>query len=299
MSLDPISLRMFISACEEKSMARAAERECVAASVVSKRLAALESQLGVTLLERSRTGLTITPSGELLILQAREILDRMERAILDIQDFNLGVSGHVRVLASMSVLSEFLSDDVAGFLADRQSIKVSLEERVSNDIISGIQQGIADIGVCWDAVDTLGLATRPYRSDQICVAVPATHHLSKFTQIAYEDTLAYDQVEILAGSIVQSTLKQSAALAGKTVRNRVQVTTFQSACHNVAAGLGLAIVPREGAEIYSRLLGLKLIPLKDSWSRRQFMICAKDFSSLPGPSRKLADYLAAASKEQE
>ena len=140
MSLDPISLRIFISACEEKSMARAAERECVAASVVSKRLAALESQLGVTLLERSRTGLTITPSGELLILQAREILDRMERAILDIKDFNLGVSGHVRVLASMSVLSEFLSDDVAGFLADRQSIKVSLEERVSNDIISGIQQ---------------------------------------------------------------------------------------------------------------------------------------------------------------
>ena len=47
----------------DESMARAAERECIVASAVSKRLATLESQLGVALIERSRLGLKPTPAG--------------------------------------------------------------------------------------------------------------------------------------------------------------------------------------------------------------------------------------------
>ena len=75
--------------------------------------------------------------------------------------------------------------------------------------------------------------------------------------MAFVDTLAYEQIEILAGSIVQITLRRAAAVAGQAIRHRIQVSTFDAACRSVAAGLGIAIVPREASEAQARALGLR------------------------------------------
>ena len=55
---------------------------------------------------------------------------------------------------------------------------------------------------------------------------------------------------------MQITLRRAAAMAGQTIRHRIQVSTIDAACRNVAAGLGIAIVPREAAEAHVRSLGL-------------------------------------------
>ena len=97
---------------------------------------------------------------------------------------------------------------------------------------------------------------------------------------AFSESLAYEHVEILASGIVQATLKRSAAKAGKTLRQRIQVTTFDAACRNVAAGLGVAIVPREVAATYAQGLGLRLVPLSDGWAERRFVICMRSREGL-------------------
>ena len=45
-TFDPVTLRLFIAVCEERSIARAAEREAIVASAVSKRIAAIEREIG-------------------------------------------------------------------------------------------------------------------------------------------------------------------------------------------------------------------------------------------------------------
>lgn len=55
-SFDPVTLRMFVAVCEERNIARAAEREAIVASAISKRIAAIESELGVQLLESLSVG---------------------------------------------------------------------------------------------------------------------------------------------------------------------------------------------------------------------------------------------------
>ena len=176
---DPVSLRMFVAVCEERNIARAAEREAIVASAISKRIAALEDDVGVTLLKRGRRGIEPTPAGEAMLRQAREVLGLMERMRGELTEFASGAQGSVRVLASLSVLSESLPDDIAGFLAKNRTVRVSLEERVSSEIARGVREGIADLGVCWDAGDLAGLATLRYRSDRLSVIVPATHELAR------------------------------------------------------------------------------------------------------------------------
>ncbi|MDE2397300.1 MAG: LysR family transcriptional regulator, partial [Burkholderiales bacterium] len=156
--LDPISLQLFVSVCEERSIARAAQRESLVASALSKRMAALEAELGVALLVRRRSGIEPTNAGQALLARAREVLGALDQLRIEIDAFGEGAQGSVRVLASPSVLAEELPDDIAGFLERHPSVRVSLEERISLDIVKGVRAGIAELGVLWDVADLSGLA---------------------------------------------------------------------------------------------------------------------------------------------
>src|SRR5213593_705570 len=196
---DPVTLRMFVAVCDERNIARAAEREAIVASAISKRVAALEDSVGVSLLRRGRRGIEPTPAGEALLPQARDILAVMERLHAELREFGSGVHGSIRVFASLSVLAEFLPDDVGSFLAQHRTVRVSLDERVSSEIVRGVREGSADFGVCWDAGDLTGLHTLGYRSDHLCAVVPSSHPLARRKRLAFVDTLAYEQIEIQSG----------------------------------------------------------------------------------------------------
>jgi len=202
--------------------------------------------------------------------------------------------GSVRIFASLSVLSEFLPDDVGTFLAKNPTLRVSLEERVSLEIVRGVKEGAVDFGVCWNAGDLGGLATVGYRRDQLCVAMFAKHPLARRKRLCFAETLEFEHIEIQSGSIVQATLQRAAALANQPLRQRIQVSTFDAACRNVAAGLGIAVVPREAVGAFVKAFDLALVPLGDSWAVRRFVICMRSRDSLTATARLLVEYAAPA-----
>src|SRR5262245_49982371 len=158
-TLDPVTLRLFVAVCEEHNIARAAVREAIVASAVSKRIAALEQTLGTTLLVRGRRGIVPTAAGDALLRRSHELLGSMERVHAELSEFAGGAHGSVRVVASLSVLAEQLPDDIASFLARYPSVRVSLDERISHEVVSSVREGAADLGVMWDTVDLGGLRT--------------------------------------------------------------------------------------------------------------------------------------------
>jgi DNA-binding transcriptional LysR family regulator len=288
---DPVSLRLFIAVCEERNIARAAEREAIVPSAISKRIAAIEADIGAPLLTRGRRGIEPTAAGQALLTRARDILSTMERLHGELSEFASGVRGNVRVFASISALSEFLADDVGTFLAQHEDVRVSLEERLSPDIVRGIREGAVDFGVCWDASDLTGLALLPYRADRLAIVVPASHPLAGRKRVAFADTLRYPQVDVQPGSIMQAMLARYAALAGRSINRRIQVSTFEAASRSVAANLGIAIIPRESASVHAKALNLRVQPLTDEWAQRRFVVCMRSREALSPAARMLADHL--------
>ena len=132
--LDLTTLRLFVAACELRNMARAGEQEHIGASAISKRLALLEAQVRAPLLERHRRGVVPTAAGEILLEHARALLATADRVARDMTAYRHGVKGQVRVLASMSSITESLPDDIAAFLArpEHAQIRVDIEERTSS-----------------------------------------------------------------------------------------------------------------------------------------------------------------------
>jgi DNA-binding transcriptional LysR family regulator len=271
-SFDPVSLRLFVAVCEERNIASAARREALVPSAVSKRIAQMEAEVDVKLLERGRRGVTVTPAGEALCRYARESLHLLDRMQSELGAFAKGVQGHVRIFGSKSAVAQFLPIDVSVFAQKYRDVRVSLEEREIWEVIRGVEEGRADIGICWDAVDLRGLRTLPYHSDHLAVVVHPDHSLARRRSVSFVETIDYEHVDIAARSIMQSTQRSAAAAAGKQMRYRIQVSTVDAAYRIVAAQLAVAIVPAEEARAIQQALGLKVIPLTDKWAKRQFVI---------------------------
>src|SRR5690554_6740359 len=273
--LDLTTLRLFVAACENRSIARAGEQSNIVGSAISKRLAALEETLGVTLLFRQRHGVSPTAAGETLLQHARAMLASADRIHRDMFSYAAGIKGQVRILASASVLAETLADDVASFLhmPDYRSIQVDIEERLSNDLLRGIREGIASLGICWDVADFQGLQTRRYRSDNLAIVVHPDHPLAEFTTLPFHATLDYEQVSLSPGSAVQAMLKRQALLAGKPLVERVFVSSLNAVLRVVLANLAISVIPVEVVQSYAQAQGLRVIPLTDEWAKRNFAIC--------------------------
>lgn len=290
-SLDPVSLHLFVAVCEEGSLAAAAAREALVPSALSKRIAALEAALGVPLLLRRRRGVQPTPAGEALLARARELLAALDRTRAELGAFAQGVQGSVRLMASPSVLAERLPDDLATFLSRHPHWRISVDERISMEIVRALHEGAADIGVLWDEVALDGLDQRPYRRDHLCVAMPPTHALARRASLRLADTLAHDSIGVAAGGLMDRLLRRQAALLGQGLAHRIQVATMDAACRIVAAGLGLAILPREVATPHAGAGRLALVPLDEPWAERRFVVAARPEPLRPAAATRLLQFL--------
>lgn len=293
--LDLTTLRLFVTVCETGNIARAGEKASIVGSAISKRLAQLEDTVGTPLLVRKRHGVTPTAAGETLLEHARSILEGAARIERDMQGYAAGVCGQVRILASASAMAESLADDVAAFLQPpaHRNIQIDLEERISPEVVRGVRDGTASLGVCWDAADLGPLRSRPYRHDHLCMVVPPGHPLAARKRLRFEQTLGFEHVSLPVTSAVQVMLQREAAVLGRTLKNRVIVGNFEAALRVVRAGLAISLVPREVADIYTKTYGLAVVALAEPWARRRFIICHRSGDGLSPAAQLLADHLAA------
>lgn len=291
---DLTTLRLYAAVCECGNIARAGERANIVGSAISKRLAQLEDQVGTPLLVRKRHGVAPTAAGRTLLEHAREMLDCASRIERDMEGYAAGAKGQVRILASVSAMTESLADDVAAFLKlpQHRSIQVDMEERVSPEIVRGVREGMASLGVCWDAAELGSLQSRPYRSDHLCIVLPARHPLAARRKLRFEETLAFEHVSLPVNSAVQVMLQREAARLGRQLVQRIVVSNFEAALRVVRAGLAVSLVPREVAELPAASYGLKVVPLAEPWAVRRFIVCYRDAASLSPAAQLLLEHLA-------
>lgn len=292
--MDLTSLQLFVAVCELGSIGRAAEREFIAASAISKRLADLETTLGTPLLYRHTRGVDLTPAGESLLHHARSVLYSLEKMQGELSEYVDGVRGHVRVHASISAIVQFLPEDLGAFIRQHEQVKIDLEEHLSTEVVRAVQEGAADLGVCNVAVGTGELQTLPYRQDQLVLIVPQGHALASAGAIDFVQTLDWDHVGLHATSSIYLAMRQAAADAGRSIRLRIHVTGLDAMCRMIHNGLGVGVMPRRAFELMHGVGALACVPLKNDWARRRIALVARDFSTLPVTARLLVDHLTAA-----
>ncbi|MFT4194073.1 LysR substrate-binding domain-containing protein [Ottowia sp.] len=294
--IDLTSLQLFVAVCETGSIGRAAEREFIAASAVSKRLSDLESGLGTALLYRHARGVDLTPAGQSLLHHARAVLFGLEQMQSELSEYADGVRGHVRVHASISAIVQFLPEDLGSFVRQYPSVKIDLQEQLSSDVVRAVREGAADLGICNASALAQGgeaLQARPYRTDRLALIVPAAHALSALAAIKFEESLDEDHVGLHANSSIALAMHQAAARAGRAIRLRIRVTGLDAMCRMIDNGLGVGVMPLGAFESMRGGGRLRAVPLADDWAARQISLIARDFDTLPLTARSLVEHLRA------
>jgi DNA-binding transcriptional LysR family regulator len=117
------------------------------------------------------------------------------------------------------------------------------------------------------------------------------HPLARRPSLAYADTLEQVSIGVAAGGLMDQLLRREAALIGRVPAHRIQVSSMDTACRLVAAGLGLAILPREVAVPHAGAGRLALVPLSDAWAERRFVVASRPEPLCSAPARLLAQHL--------
>jgi DNA-binding transcriptional LysR family regulator len=291
--LDLTSLQLFVAVCELGSIGKAAEREFIAPSALSKRLSDLEAVLGSALLHRHSRGVDLTPAGQSLLHHARSVLFSLERMQSELGEYADGQRGQVRIHASISATVQFLPEDLGAFVRAHQGIKIDLEEHLSTEVLRAVQEGVADVGICNTADGVGELQTLPYRQDQLVLVVPKGHALAAQPSVAFEDTLAFDHVGLHSNSSIYVTMRQAAAALGQTIKLRIQVTGLDAMGRMIHNGLGIGVMPLRAFTLMHSAGDLTAVALTDGWATRHIDLVARDFSTLPRTARLLVDHLTA------
>ncbi|SDW39200.1 transcriptional regulator, LysR family [Variovorax sp. YR634] len=299
--IDLTSLQLFVAVCELGSIGRAAEREFIAASAISKRLSDLEATLGTTLLYRHARGVDLTPAGESLLHHARSVLYSLEKMQGELSEYADGVRGHVRVHANISAIVQFLPEDLGVFTRAHEAIKIDLEEHLSSEVIRAVQEGAADLGVCHVAGGVGELQSLSYRHDRLALIVPTGHALAAQGAIDFVDSLDFDHVGLHTNSSIYVAMHEAALDAGRSIKLRIHVTGLDAMCRMIENGLGIGVMPQRAFELMQNGIGRGLVSvaLNDAWAAREIRLVARDFSTLPVAARSLVNHLHAAADATE
>jgi DNA-binding transcriptional LysR family regulator len=293
MRLDPVSLKLFVGVVQHGSIAAAAAEGHIAPAAVSKRISELESTLRTALLTRTNKGVQPTPAGLALSNLARRLLADLDDIATQMRDWSGGTRGQVRIVANISAITQFLPREIAAFLARYPQVDVHLQERISSAMVKALLENEADVGIGVVAAGTEGIERLAYHADELSLIVPRRHALARKRTVALADTLGNDFVGLHTGSSINQQLTQAALDAQRTLRVRIQVTSYDALARMVEAGLGIGVMPKGVAAPLARSLGVSVVALTDAWAKRQLSICVRSYEALPVAARLLVDSLRA------
>lgn len=284
---DVVSLRLFLTVLERGSLTAGAEHFGISAPATSRRIAELEGHVGTALLDRSARGVVATPAGQVLRRHAIEVVARMERLAIAMEDISRGIDGHVRVWANSSACTGFLPGVLSEFLQRYPQAKVDLEESESVDAVRALRSGAADIAVVGENTERERLESFRCFSDELVLVVPRHHRLCGRSSVPFSEALDYDYVGLPRTTSLMRHISTETERMGRSFRVRVQVRSFDAMCRMVAAGVGLCILPRASAQAHVRSMGLHALRLDDVDTTRILLLVVRSTESLIDQGRAL------------
>jgi DNA-binding transcriptional LysR family regulator len=289
--IDLTSLRLFVAVCQERNIARAAEREFIAPSAVSRRIAEIEAIIGLPVIHRESRGISVTPVGETVLRHAQAVIGSIEAMGAELSQFSSGAKGKVQLVGNLSAIVQFLPEDIAAFQRVFPNVDIDLEEQSSTNVMRSVQARTADLGICNAIAGADQFQQLPYRTDRLFLMVPGNHALSSAVAVGLADIVGESFVGLDSESALTQLLAHEAADLGASLNIKIRVSSLDALCRMVHVGLGIAVVPQQIGEMYINTLDVRLVPIRDPWAVRQLIIIFRDYEQLTATAASLLNFL--------
>lgn len=171
-------LKLFTAVYQEGSFSAGAERMNATQSGLSMHVRQIEDRYGVSLFERSSTGVTPTEAGRLFYDAAIKVLDEAAKAEMVLKDLSGSTSGHVRVGLMPTFTRSVLSPMLLRAAKELPNIRISVHEAYSGILSQEVVEGRLDFAVVPAVDSTLGLNAVTMGQDLECLVCSANNDLN-------------------------------------------------------------------------------------------------------------------------
>jgi DNA-binding transcriptional LysR family regulator len=242
--LDPRRLLTFREVARHGSFSRAAEALARSQPAVSHQVGALERELGTALLVRGRGGAVPTRAGELLLVHADALADRLALADAQLEAL-VGEERRTLMLGAFpSALATIVPAAAAALRAAQPGLEVAVEEGRVEKLVRGVQAGRLDAAVCFqDAAAARrehdGLRRHDLGDEPMLAVLPATHRLARRRRIALQDLAG----ETWMAPARDGLLVDACRAAGFEPRIAIVTRDPLAARAIAAAGLAVSLTP--------------------------------------------------------
>ncbi|MCU0794196.1 MAG: LysR substrate-binding domain-containing protein [Opitutaceae bacterium] len=182
-------LRAFLLVVEHGSLNRAAERLQLAQSTLTRRMRALEHELGGPLFERGPSGVAPTAAGQLLERQLRPVLADLDRALGEVRKRARGQSAELRVGYLMSAVADYLNPALAALRRAHPEVKVRMLDLSPGEQMAALRRGEIDVALIGATGRLLSreFYVRRLARLPVLVALAETHPLAARKNLRFAD----------------------------------------------------------------------------------------------------------------
>ncbi|MFZ6645412.1 LysR family transcriptional regulator [Undibacterium sp. TJN25] len=268
-------LRYFVTVAEELHFTRAAERLHIGQPPLSQQIQALEEEIGVRLLERSKRWVRLTPAGKSFLDDARKILALSEQAGQTARRMDKGEIGELRIGFTPSTpFTEIFPTVINLFRKQFPQVTLSLREMPTMRQLEAVAERQLDLGFIRPTEMEIAknIALTVLSVDPLLLVMPAGHRLSKlksipFRELAEESFIMYPHRAGTGLSRQVEHLCREAGFEPKIVQEAQEASTIIGL---VAAGFGVSILPESYKNI--QLSGVSYRPMAGAASKTTLML---------------------------
>uniref|UniRef100_UPI00035D2A70 LysR family transcriptional regulator n=1 Tax=Nocardiopsis halotolerans TaxID=124252 RepID=UPI00035D2A70 len=187
-------LRYFLTVAHEGHFGQAAIELGIAQPALSQSIRRLETELGVTLFDRSRRRIQLTPAGHLLIHQARELLASETRLRQTMHRIGQGELHTLRAAVPPATPALALRELLQQMTHHAPGLDVDLCEMAGAPLIRALTDATVDTALLTAPFEGEGLIGTPVHRAEIGAILPRDHPLARTTTINLTDLAGHDLI---------------------------------------------------------------------------------------------------------
>ncbi len=242
-----------------KSVSRTAEKLFLTQSAVSARIAALEEELGVLLLDRSKRQFQLTSAGARFLIYAEKLLD-LQREVRAAVGSSEQIDSRLRVGAIESVLHSWLVPWLEHLRAHDAELQLELTVETTPVLLDQISRGMQDI--VFAALPAGGEGLRASALTEMTMRYVARADLFRKRKYSLQELAKQQLLTFQRGSQPHNALLDSLKSVGAEPQRIHNISSVSAMLQLVRAGFGVATLPRAAAEPIVKTLGLKCLTVQ-------------------------------------
>lgn len=238
--MDSRQLRYFAAIFEEGALARAADRERVAVSALSRHLSNLEAELGVPLFERLPRGVRPTASGARLYEHARAILRAMSTASIDVRDTKQEVAGEVSVGFAHSAIKAISVPLMQRVSQTYPKLRLHLSEIFSGSTTEQLSSSNVDLTLTYNQLSDSRFRFQPILEEEVLL-VGRPDVLGGEGPISFEALLDLPLIILRQGVNTRAVMDDPSLLTRLEKSAQFQMNSIAAIAGSLVSGIGCIV----------------------------------------------------------